>query len=134
MRYAFGLRMSHGYHKVIEKSIYTLIFYHAIIWMKCFTYFSALKEYWNLFRIDFNGIHLRTENNFTEYAPLPTFGIQVVIHSNNVLQRYTELDYFSVKPNEGVSVKYSQINTELVLGGFESNCAEYDIREKQNSN
>ena len=103
-------------NRVIEKPIYNVLFHPSIMWMKCFTYFSALKKYWNLFRIDSYKIHLRILDNFTEYGSFQTFGIS--LHSNNVLQRYTKLDYFSVKPNEGISVKYSQINIELVLGGF----------------
>ena len=53
----------------------------------------------------------------------------LAIHSPKIIPRYTPL-YFPIKPNERYLVKYSQLNVELLLDGFESNCAEYDTGNK----
>ena len=90
---------------------------------KCFTYLSALKEYWNSFQFDLNSIVISIINDYREYPPLGTLGF-FAIHPNNIIPSYNNLDYFHVKPNALISVKYSQLNTELLI---DSNCFEYDI-------
>ena len=90
----------------------------------CFTYFSALQQYWNSFQSN-SLIIFDIKNDFTQYFPAEEY--RIAIHSANVLPRFSPIDYFSVKPNGRYLIKYFQLNVELVLGSFESNCAEYDI-------
>ena len=96
---------------------------------KCFTYFSGLQEYWNSFRFDAKLIIISITNNFTQFAPVDKY--LIAIHSPNILPDISEMNYFDVKPNGDYSVKYSQLNTELLAEGFESNCADYDIKNEQ---
>ena len=104
--------------------------------LKCFTYFSALKEYWHSFGADEILIQIMINNDYAEYPQFDSFGLwatEIAIHSNNILQTYG-VDYINVKSSIIYSLKYFQISTQLLLDGFESNCAEYDIRNKINSN
>ena len=69
-------------------------------------------------------------NNFTEYPPVDVY--YLAIHSPNILQRYSKLDYIEVKPSVIYdNIKYSQLNIELLVNGYESNCAEYNIKNDQ---
>ena len=43
---------------------------------------------------------------------------------------FLEFSYLDVNTNKGYYVEFSQLNTELLLNGFESNCAQYDIRNE----
>ena len=96
----------------------------------CFTYFSALKQYWNQFRIDFKTITIHIINKFTKYPPIDYKYYLVAIHSPNILQKVSELDYFYFRENEFYQGKYTQMLTQFLVDGFESNCDEYDIRNE----
>ena len=97
--------------------------------IKCFTYFSALQEYWQTAQAGSQMIQkFEIRNDFKQYPPLDKY--YIAIHSPNILPRFSEFAYFEIKPNEYYSVKYFQLKVELVLEGFESNCVEYDIRNK----
>ena len=43
---------------------------------------------------------------------------------------FSEFNYFDVNSNNAYYVEFSQLNTELLLDGFESNCAQYDIKNE----
>ena len=116
------------FYQVLSSSVESFLAIPNHDGMKCLTYFSALQEHWNSFEFDLKEIQFSIRNNFKEYAPVKKY--LIAIHSPNILQKYSELDYFEVKPNEDYSVKYSQLNTELLAEGFESNCAEYDTRNE----
>ena len=76
--------------------------------IKCFTYFSALQEYWSEFQFESEEILIKIFNDFKEYGPNKAY--LIATHSPNILQKYSKLDYFEVKP--GVSydnIKYSQL-------------------------
>ena len=111
--------------QVYEKPINSFALHPHIYAIKCFTYLSALKEYWRSFQFDLDYIHITITNGFTQYPPV---AYQISIHSPNTLKKYSELDYFEVIPNKEYSVKYSQMNNELLVDGYQANCAEYDIR------
>ena len=64
------------------------------------------------------------EDNFTQYA---VNGYYISIHSPNIFPNNIEKDYFIVKSNYHYRLSYSQLNIGLLSGGFEANCAEYDI-------
>ena len=91
----------------------------------CFTYFSALQEYWNSFRMDIKSITIQIIIFFDDYPPVDEY--LVAIHSSNIIQEISGSNYIPVKPNELYSVKYSQMITEFHPNGFESNCHEYNI-------
>ena len=97
--------------------------------IKCFTYFSPLKDIWDSVKI-FSKIQIQIYNNFIQYNPV--YHYYIAIHSPNIIRRYSPT-YFTIKPNEIYVVKYSQLNIEMLLEGFESNCIEYDIRNKNDT-
>ena len=90
---------------------------------KCFTYFSDLKDYWNSIR-SYTNIQIFIGNDFAQYPPVYLYAI--AIHSPKIIPSYS-LTHLIIKPYEQILVKYSQLNVELILDGFESNCAEYNI-------
>ena len=93
--------------------------------MKCFTYFSVLQEYWKTVH-SVSQMIINIENDFTQYYPVMT-AYRIALHSPNILPRFSVLDYLEIRPSSGYWVEYSQLSVELLLEGFESNCAEYDI-------
>ena len=96
--------------------------------IKCFTYFSALKDIWDSVKT-YSRITIQINNNFTQYPPVPQTYF-IAIHSPNIIPRISS-SYFQIESNQQkTGVKYSQLNVELLLEGFESNCAEYDIRNE----
>ena len=101
--------------------------YNVVI--KCFTYFSALKEYWNSFRIDLMDFTFVILHELAQYHPVNKY--MIAVHSTNILQRVSEMDYFDVRPNDRFTVKYFGLNLELLLESSESNCAHYDIRNEE---
>ena len=113
---------------VMETPIHSVLFSPTSF---CFTYFSALKDYWKTFQIDLEYISISIKNDFTQFYGLEYL---IALHSNDMLQNYNMLNYFSVEPDQLYSVKFTQFNIELVLEGFESNCAEYDIGNEHGSN
>ena len=68
---------------------------------------------------------MNIRNKFSEYAPAY---YTISIHSPNIITRSNFLGPFSL--NERYDVEYSQINTQLVAGSFETDCVDYDIRNK----
>ena len=51
------------------KPIHSAVLYGTEVFgWKCYTYFSALEEYWNELQIDFEKFTLTITNNFSEYA------------------------------------------------------------------
>ena len=46
------------------------------------------------------------------------------------MQKGSKLDYFWFKENGEYQGKYSQLITEFLANGFESNCDDYDIRNE----
>ena len=94
----------------------------------CFTYFSALQEYWHSFQMDFKSIEVHIRNDYTHYPSVNEY--LIAIHSPNILQKVSELDYFWVEPDVDYSITYSQLITELLVKGFESNCYEYNVRNE----
>ena len=95
---------------------------------KCFTYFSALDQYWNTFIFDLDYLQLYILNNHDQYAP--EYKYQIAIHSPNIIPKYSPDNFFEAQPYEEINVKYSQINKELVPDSFETNCYEYNIRNE----
>ena len=102
---------------------------NAYLQMKCFTYFSALQVYWNLFRFDVKTIDLSINNNFTQYPPIDSY--LIALHSPNILQKVNTQDFMVIENYQKYFVTYSELNVELLPKGFESNCAEYDITNTQ---
>ena len=109
-----------------ESPIESLFSLTEIFNNKCLTYFSALKGIWDSVKT-YSDIRIQIHNDFTQYHPIPLFNIAV--HSPKIIPRYSST-YFGIQPNRQYWVKYSQLNVELLLEGFESNCAEYNIRNE----
>ena len=93
---------------------------------KCLTYFSALKHIWDSLKT-FSKIKIEIINNFVQHNSL--YSYDIAIHSPNIIPRYSPT-YFKIKPNEIYLIKFSQLNVELLLDGFESNCVEYNIKNE----
>ena len=54
----------------------------------CFTYFNALKQYWNKYRMDLKFIKIVIRNNFMSYPPILSYrNYQVSFHSPNIMQK-----------------------------------------------
>ena len=65
------------------------------------------------------------------YPPLePARKYLIAIHSPNIIQKVSELDYFSFHEGGLYRGEYSQMITHFLINGFESNCDEYDIRNE----
>ena len=46
------------------------------------------------------------------------------------MQKVSQLDYFPFRDKEAYQGEYSQMLTQFLSNGFESNCDEYDIRNE----
>ena len=80
--------------QINEKPIYSFAKTHeqGFDGIICFTYFSALKEYWNSFLFDLKNIQINLLNTFTHYPPIYKRNYQVAIHSPNIMQKVSQLD------------------------------------------
>ena len=123
------IQLLNGSFYVSEKPIDSFVMSREFDWegLKCFTYFSALEQYWNQFRIDLMSIRIDITNEFTKYPPIQN-EYYISIHSPNVIP--SEIYYFSFKEKGFYSLKYSQMITRFLANGFQSNCVEYDIRKE----
>ena len=135
--YALSTGSFWAYHRSIQRKLYLVSekpIHSVLVGRKsfCFTYFSALNDYWKSFRMDLSKIYIAIKDDFIKLFPV--FTHLIAIHSNNILPNYNPLDYFSVNPNVNYDVKYNKLNIKLVLERFESNCAEYDIVNERDSN
>ena len=116
------------YYHVTETPIISFVSHESYYMSKCFTFFSALKEYWNSFLYVLKKLQIQVNNDYNHFAPGSKY--LVSIHSSNILQQYFELDYFEVKSEKDYHAKYSQLNIELISDSFEANCADYNIRNE----
>ena len=57
--------------------------WHGLI---CFTYFSALKQYWNQFWMNSKTIGINMKNNFIHYPPFK-WNYLVAVHSPKIMQK-----------------------------------------------
>ena len=114
------------FYSITEKPIESVLLYGmGFDRVKCFTFFNALEKYWSSFHFDLVKIYIIIINNFTQFGPVHSY--YIAMHHSNILPKYSRSNYFEVKPNVVYSVKYSQLNTELVAKSLESNCVEYDV-------
>ena len=110
---SFIRKYGQNWYEVTEKPIDSIVFYGD--GMKCFTYFSALEDYWQTFQFDLQKFIIIIKNNFTQYSPLEKQYIS--IHSPNILPEFytSEFNCFELLTNGRYFVEYSQLNTELSL-------------------
>ena len=86
-----------NFNKISESPIYSFVIPGNYPLMKCFTYFSAIKVYWNSFHFDIEQIKFSIQNIFIQYSPIDKY--YIAIHSPHKLPSFTQLDYIEVKPN-----------------------------------
>ena len=98
---------------------------------KCFTYFSPIRKYWKTFRIDLNKIYVLIDHHKYWYPPSLDNNIYYMsVHSPNHLPQFSiESDLFVT--NSKSFLKYSQINSQLLGEGYETNCYNYDLDNEQ---
>ena len=81
--------------------------------------------------MDLKTIRIRILIEFTTNPPILSYQKYLVaIYSPNIIQKVSELDYFSFREKSMYQCKYSQMLTHFLYNGFESNCDEYDIRNE----
>ena len=74
---------------------------------KCFTYFSALQDYWNELKIDLEKFTISIKNNFTEYGPVINYKIAILsptilpeLLSPQAQIQQADYNYFILNPNK----------------------------------
>ena len=97
---------------------------------KCFTYYSHLKNMWTQFQFKLSYSILRAKY---EYNNLPGWqmrpgDLSLSIHSPNSIPNYPAL--LQIDPKKAHDFYYSQVNTELLGEGYDTNCFNYDLDYK----
>ena len=99
--------------------------------VKCFTFFSALTHNWREFKIDLEKVTLYYTHQDNWFPTFSETNFYVSIHSPNSLPEMTQdIQFKPLLPNSYYRISYSQINTQLLGTGYDSNCFEYDIDYK----
>ena len=107
----------------IESMIY---FHHEF--KKCFTFFSFLQEEWRSIKMKFSTISIQIYFSYRTMPIYPRPEFSLSIHSPNTLPNLDKMATFS--SSNGHEFLISQINTELLDEGFDTNCFEYDLDHK----
>ena len=102
---------------------------------KCWTSFSQLNTFWRNFRfkLDWMEIHLLPKLN---WMPVQMFKeISFSIHSPNTLPDFGPENFNLLSTSKVHEILYSQVQTELLGEGYDTNCYNYDLDYKYaNSN
>ena len=100
---------------------------------KCFTFFSSLLKQWRDFLFKPNVIEFKLFPSPYRYPyhwlPNPNLlsTFSFFIHSPNILPDYNTQNYITVGTDEAILLHYSQIKTELLSSGYDTNCFDYDL-------
>ena len=96
---------------------------------KCFTYFSHLVKPWRNFKIKVVLLEFHTvyPHNLFPYNREMLKIFKFFIHSPNALPEYKPEHWIQIKSDQWTSIRFSQINTQLLGKGFDTNCHEYDL-------
>ena len=95
---------------------------------KCFTFFSFLQEEWRNIKMKFDRISIYIYLTYRTMPIYPTPEFKFAIHSPNTLPDLDTMATF--RTSKGHEFLISQINTELLEEGFDTNCFEYDLDYK----
>ena len=92
---------------------------------KCFTYFSHLQKQWRDFKINLKSITFR----FLDLSKLLDHAThyELAIHSQNSLPNHNEFIKLEYK---FINIHYSEVQTQLLGSGFDTNCFDYDLDHK----
>ena len=93
---------------------------------KCFTFFSALQKFWRNFTVKMSlaEIHMRSD-----YMWMPDH-FYFSMHSPNTLPSMTKENFIKLSTVKSHVIYFSQIKTELLGKGYDTNCYEYNIDYK----
>ena len=91
---------------------------------KCFTFFSHLQKEWRNFKIKLNSINFQIIKGKDYKAK----NFHLAIHSGNVLPNF--YDFIEFKHYKIYTIRYSEVQTQLLGSGFDTNCFEYDLNYK----
>ena len=95
---------------------------------KCFTLFSFLQEEWRSIKMKFVEISIKLYITYRTMPIYPKPDFTLAIHSPNTLPNFDEMASFH--PSKGHEFLISQINTELLEEGFDTDCFKYDLDYK----
>ena len=102
---------------------------------KCFTFFSSLSLKWRNFTMNLDYLSIRLEHSNSWSPSIDFEEYYLSIHSPNTLPELTNDENFIVmNASKDYSVTYSQINTELLDSGYDTNCFKYDLDYKHANN
>ena len=98
---------------------------------KCFTFFSALNSKWRHYDIDLDKIKFQVLIS-TSIMQMESYNSKLYfsIHSSNVLPDLNDQNFFSLTQYKNHTILYSEVNTELLGNGYDTNCYNYDLDYK----
>ena len=85
---------------------------------KCFTYFSAINKYWRKFKIKIDHMYVKI-SNMDILSP-----VYLSLHSPNSLSTKNPI---MINFGESHDLYYTQLKTELLGDGYDTNCYNYDL-------
>ena len=94
---------------------------------KCITLFSALDRAWRNFTMKVIRFDLFIQPNYEWMPPESYRGIYFSLHSPNSLPRIKEENFIYLYNKDLHEIFYTQINTELLGNGYDTNCHDYDL-------
>ena len=98
---------------------------------KCFTFFSALSLKWRHFKVNLHKINIGVRHRNEWYPGIHFNRYHLSVHSPNSLPDFRADEHFTeLLPNKEYSITYSQINTELLGSGYDTNCKDYELDHK----
>ena len=90
----------------------------------CLTFFSHLEKEWRDMKINLNRLLLMIGNEYYEFDE--TF--HLAIHSQNSLP--SEENLIKIAYGTENTIQYSEVRTQLLSTGFDTNCFDYDLDHK----
>ena len=113
---------------IIRKGIESLLMKRSVInyvgLHLCLTFFSYLKKEWRDININLNRLYLMITND--DFLFDETY--HLAIHSQNSLPN--ENDFIIIGHGTDNTIQYSEVRTQLLGTGFDTNCFDYDLDHK----